>query len=217
MIELISIHIPKTAGRSFLSILNSVYGDKHVSHYETNFYPDKSTPEILQFKSQLKEEIKVIHGHFHYKEIQDIHKTNSSKVITWLRNPVERVISNYSFFIKRTHASADQEMQRRKNETLLEYARLENSKNRMVKFMDGLNVQDFYFIGLMENFDKDMEVLSEMLHWNKITIPRINDNSEFKTQLPQVTREEKKIIENLNKEDIQLYKRVLEIHKNRKA
>jgi len=218
MIELISIHIPKTAGRSFLAILNSVYGENHISHYETNFFPDKSTPEILQFKSQLKKDTRVIHGHFHYKEIQDIHKTSSSKVVTWLRDPVERVISNYSFFIKRaSQPSAESEIQGRKNETLLHYARLDNSRNRMVKFMDGLNLGDFYFIGLMENFSGDIEVLAGMLNWKKTAVPRINDNSEFKLQLPEVTNEERKIIEDLNKEDIELYKRVLEIHKNRKT
>jgi len=216
MIELISIHIPKTAGRSFLSILHSVYGSEHIAHFEKTFFPDKSVSEIQQFTSALSGGVLVIHGHFQYKEIKELHRRNNSKVIAWLRNPVERVISNYSFFMKRIRESPDDaELDRRKNETLLEYAALENSRNRMTKFMDGLELNRYFFIGITENFESDVRELASMLNWGSIDIPRINDNSGFKHQLPPVTDEQRKIIAELNREDLELYRTIVERKNNR--
>jgi len=216
MTELISIHIPKTAGRSFLAILQSVYGSELVMHFDRKNYPEKSIPDVEQFKLQLNEKIKVIHGHFRYKEFRDLEGFKNAKLITWVRNPVDRVISNYSFFKKRiTFALNDAELQRRKNESLLEYAFKDDTRNLMSQFTDGLKLNDFYFIGLMESFNSELLKLSEMLNWGSFEIPRINDNAEFKNQLPSVTEEEKTLIENLNAKDIELYSKVLELRKNR--
>lgn len=216
MVELISIHIPKTAGRSFLAILQSVYGSDLVMHFDRKNYPDKSVPDAEQFKKQLNEKIKIIHGHFRYKEIRDLKDFKNAKLIMWVRNPVDRVISNYSFFKKRiTLAPNDAELQKRKNESLLEYAFKDDTRNLMNQFIEGLKLDDFYFIGVMEYFDTELIKLAELLNWGSFEIPRINDNSSFKAQLPIVTDEEKILIENLNAKDIDLYSKVLELRNDR--
>lgn len=216
MIEIVSIHIPKTAGRSFLSILNTVYDSNIIAHFDRKNYNYKGTPEIEQFKSQLKSTTKIIHGHFQYKELVDLKNINTAKVITWLRNPVERVISNYSFFKKRISESLnDAELQNRRDEKLVEYAALENSRNRMSKFMEGLDLDWYYFVGITEHFNSDVSILAGMLKWKPFEIPRINVNTEFKSQLPPVSEKEKKIIEDLNRIDMELYFRALEIRKKR--
>lgn len=212
MVDLISIHIPKTAGRSFLAILNSVYGSSIIAHYERKNYADLPIAPVTRFKSQLNDSIKVIHGHFKFMDVSEIKDHHSSKVITWLRDPVERVISNYGFFMKRISlAPDDTELQARKNESLLDYARLEESKNRMSKFTEGLDINQFFFIGLTENFDSDIHELGRKLSWKFFNVPRLNDNGEFKSALPTVSTETRKIIEDLNGEDIELYRRVVEL------
>lgn len=211
MVELISIHIPKTAGRSFLSILKAQYGEGSVAHFEKKNYSDKKRA-AEQFKRSLTENSRVIHGHLHYKEIEDVHKKYNSRVIAWLRNPVDRVISNYSFFKKRISLSPeDAEMQRRSDVTLIEYANQEESRNRMSKFIQGIEPKDFYFIGITEHFERDIVELGELLNWSPLQIPRINDNREFKDGLPVVTEAEIKLIEELNKEDISLYESVVKL------
>lgn len=217
MIDLISIHIPKTAGRSFLAILKSVYGSDHVAHYESKNYIEKNIPPVIQFKLQLNDSVKVIHGHFKFTDIADVKSTSSSKVITWLRDPVERVISNFSFFRKRiTLAPDNAELQARKNETILEYAQMEESINRMCKFTKGLDINDYFFIGITEKFDSDIHILGKLLNWKSFNAPRINDNSEFKSGLPNISLETRKIIEALNGEDMELYRRVCEL-RNKKT
>jgi hypothetical protein len=211
MVELVSIHIPKTAGRSFVEILKAVYGENRVRHFDRKDYSDKSVPEVLQFISGLTESTTVIHGHFTYNDIRDIKNIHSAKLITWVRDPVERVFSNYSFFKKRiAEASEESELQKRKEETLIEYASLEHSRNRMSKFISGARLKDFFFIGVIEYFDSDIKTLSDMLGWPEISIPRVNINSEFKSKLPAVSENEKKVIRELNKDDVELYNNVLE-------
>lgn len=210
MIEIISIHIPKTAGRSFLSVLRNEYGDTFVSHFDRKSFPDKTIPEITQFKSELPNSIRAIHGHFNFCDISDLKEQHHAKVITWLRDPVERVISNYSFFKKRIAENpADPELQKRKAETLMEYARMENSRNRMYKFMKGLPVKDYFFIGITEHMAADMQSLAKMLNWKPVSIPRINDNTVFKKFLPAVNNSERREIAELNKFDLELYQEVL--------
>jgi hypothetical protein len=216
MIEIVSIHIPKTAGRSFLSILNTVYDSNIIEHFDRKNYNNKGFPEIEQFKSQLNSTTKIIHGHFHYNEIKNLNNINNAKVITWLREPVDRVISNFSFFKKRIFESSnDVELQNRREETLIEYASMENSRNRMSKFTQGLDIEKYYFVGITEHFNSEVGILAGMLKWKPFEIPRININTEFKSKLPSVSDKEKKIIEELNGNDMELYFRALEIRKKR--
>jgi hypothetical protein len=216
MLEIISIHIPKTAGSSFLTILDSVYNKHILANFDRKNYPDTAIPPPEQFILQLNNNISVIHGHFRYSEIKSLKDIKTAKVITWFRNPVERVISNYCFFKKRITLAPDNvELQNRKNETLIEYASQDFTRNRMNKFIEGLEVDKFFFIGITEYFNSDLKVLSKMLNWKSFDIPRINDNSEFKLLMPKATDEERKIIADLNKIDIDIYTKALEIRNKR--
>jgi hypothetical protein len=211
MIDLVSIHIPKTAGRSFLAVLKSVYDTASVAHFDRKNYPLGDRSPLEQFKSELTNDHRIVHGHFHYSEIKD-KIVSSTRVITWLRNPVERVISNYGFFkLRVSQLPDDEELKRRKNETLIEYASLENSRNRMQKFTAGLDIEKFFFVGITETFAYDVRILGEMMNWPPVPVSRINDNAIFKSGLPPVTNKERALIEELNREDVELYTRVLKI------
>jgi len=205
MIEIISIHIPKTAGRSFLAVLKSVYGENYVAHFDRKHFPDKSIPEIEQFLATLDATKRVIHGHFTYSEISALHRQFQPKIITWLRNPVDRVISNYNFFKKRiAEAPIDSELKLRKDESLLTYAQMETSCNRMSKFIKGIPLNDFFFIGIMEYFEKDLKYLGRILNWKPFNIPKINVNPESQVSHSHPSEIMNKI-ESLNSEDIKLY------------
>ena len=99
-IELISIHIPKTAGRSFHEVLKRVYGGSLDKRYEKkHFFPDPVKKE--QLSGVLPAGIRGIHGHLTISQVRHLIDKNQPKVITWVRNPVDRVISNYYYFMKR--------------------------------------------------------------------------------------------------------------------
>jgi len=98
-IELVSLHIPKTAGTSFRNILKEVYGSSHVARLDIrrNIEVDGRI-----FKgSGLKKGVQVVHGHFSFRKLTDNFDIPSGcPVVTWLREPAERVISNYYYLDK---------------------------------------------------------------------------------------------------------------------
>jgi len=211
MIELISIHLPKTGGTSFYNILQQVYGDRLSISYKRRDHKE-AIATYGAFSNSVAPTVTVLHGHLRYEEIKDIHENHSAKIITWLRDPVQRVISNYRFFIAGLHDPTRNPKnhainKHRINETLLEYAAIPANQNRMSSFLEGLPSSEFDFIGLLEYFEEDLQRLAQLLHWPPFDIPRLN------TSRPNSNPQDKAIIDQIatwNSKDMTLYQNVLE-------
>jgi hypothetical protein len=106
---IISLHLPKTAGTSFAYALEQ--------HFKTRFFKDYTdfpinTPRYERNRAALQAslsytendfiDIDCIHGHF--LPIKYLLLANKHEIIfvTWMRNPVERVLSHY-FYWKRSY------------------------------------------------------------------------------------------------------------------
>ena len=99
-IEIISIHIPKTAGTSFRNILKAVYSKEQVVRIDISLPSEKTSFPSTSHPppKHLPRGCRVIHGHFRYRDLAEFYKLNSDiPIITWVRDPVERVISNYYY------------------------------------------------------------------------------------------------------------------------
>lgn len=218
-IQLVSIHIPKTAGTSFRNTLKQVYGENQVKRLDIAI--DKFTLEQQPFQSdKLDKGIEVIHGHIFYELL--IEKINISKdvpIITWLRDPVARVISNYKYLSKRLAEELDEEgkglnilakMQR----TLVEYAHDEINRNRMSKFLAGIEPEDISFIGITEYFSDDLKDLAQFLDWKNVEEYMVNVTGK---KIDDVSEEDKAIIRQLNRDDVALYQKAIELRNQRKG
>lgn len=160
-VELVSIHIPKTAGTSFRNILKQMYGEQQVIRIDITL-PSEKTPfsSVQPSTERLPDEVRIIHGHFRFPDIAALyHLDPDVPVITWLRDPVERVISNY-FYLQKILREIIQEEQRRVNilskmeKTLLEYASADINRNRTSKFLEGLRLQDLFLSEFRNIFQK---------------------------------------------------------------
>lgn len=213
MIDLISIHIPKTAGRSFYNILEQVYGSKLSISYKRQDLT-KALENHSSLAASIAEKISVIHGHLYYRELGQIHKTTNARLICWLRDPVDRVVSNYHFFIRGLQNPSRNPAgyavnKHRINETLIEYASKEGTRNRMSKFLDGIHIDDLFFIGLQEHFEEDVLRLGKMLDWPDVVISMINKNPDKENKKP-ISFQIRQKIETLNALDYELFHRVIE-------
>lgn len=209
MIDLISIHIPKTAGTSFYQVLEREYDNKvSISIKRKHLVNDKNP-----LKNVILPHTKIIHGHFLYSEVKSIHDRDNSDIIVWLRDPVARVVSNYNFFIsglnnKKRNLKNYFINKHRKNETLLEYASKEENRNRMTKFLEGIDLEDIFFIGLVEYFNEDLDALASKLNWSLVNVPYLNKGTNASANYNENVLQQ---LQAWNSKDIELYKKALQI------
>lgn len=212
-IQLLSIHIPKTAGTSFYNVLEQVYpiglspSLKRRDLANSDGVNGKTAIDLSQYK--------VVHGHITWQEAAQYCDKENTKIICWLRNPVDRVLSNYRFFISRlAHPEFNPEVakinQHRLQETPVEYAEREENRNRMSKFTAGLVPEDFFFIGLVECFNQDLQYLAKLLEWPSFVNPHLNQGFGN----PEYALEIREAVANLNEQDMDLYSRVIALKAN---
>lgn len=80
------LHIPKTAGTSFIATLDSLFDYNSI-------YPEKVWHELLKKPPNDLGKYKLIRGHFGYNVLPLLHK--KPIYLTMLRDPIERTISQY--------------------------------------------------------------------------------------------------------------------------
>lgn len=218
-IELVSVHIPKTAGTSFRHSLLTEYGKKAVARLDIQLEDEaiKLNQKKID-KPDLPSYIKVLHGHFSpYLLEKHFDLPKEAPIVTWLRDPVERVASNYFYLAKRLREELQEEKKQlnilsKMQRSLLEYAGAEVNQNRMYKFLNGMKLREFDFVGIQEYFSEDLSALARFLKW---TSP-----AEFhhnKTGPYELSEAERSQIKSWNNLDVQLYEEALKLREARIA
>lgn len=202
MNRIFSIHIPKTAGTSFYSIL---------THHEKSVSPHLKRRDVKDHQGlDSWINFRVIHGHYHYSECAP-YITDDDLIIVWVRDPVKRVISNYNHFKSGLQNPSRnpliyKENQHRINESLLEYAMREENRNRISTFLEGIQYGKNVFVGQVDKFEQDILRLAGLLGWKgKINIPFLNVGGQYEPDVSSYFIDQ---LANLNKRDILLYNRL---------
>jgi hypothetical protein len=214
-LELVSIHIPKTAGTSFRNTLREVYGENNVIRLDIGLVRQEvRIEEKLYDLPTFPPNTKVIHGHFSYPLlIKNFSIPKETPIITWLRDPVKRVISNYFYLAKRLEEELDEEgkglnILRKMQRSLIEYARFEGAQNRQSKFLSGLTLENLQFVGIVETYEEDIQQLSQILEWPKTPIFTHNQTNRDTSIISQKDIDE---IRELNSADLKLYEQALNL------
>jgi hypothetical protein len=216
--ELISVHIPKTAGTSFRHILKQVYGESAVVRLDINARGKKvRLDEQLYEAAELPAGVRVLHGHFSPAAVAErFAGVEKLPAITWLRHPVDRVISNYFYLKKRLAEELDEEAKglnilRKMQRSLLEYAADDMNRNRQHKFLAGRALEDFAFVAIQEHYDEDLAAMGKHLGWPPVEAVKYNVTGTG----PQVTDEDRATIAALNPLDMALYEHGVALRERR--
>ena len=193
-------HLPKTGGSSLVMSFRQWLGHEAVENIAR-----RDLPEGLHKIDPL---ISAINGHFDFIDLPQYLDLDAWQKIVWLRDPVNRVVSNYHFFKKTLTHPKPHAVERarinahRVNEPLLTYAALSENRNTMSSMLNGANPSDFDFIGQLETMSADLERLAGQLGFPVLTtVPRVNV-----TAYAAPTEREIEEIRALNQEDIVWYK-----------
>jgi hypothetical protein len=190
---LLSIHIPKCGGISLTTTLKEWYGDNLLLHY----YNERETimPKKYKFKKRYSYKYKkniCVHGHFngnrgfgvddYYPEIK--------QAITFLRDPLEIALSVFHFNQRRTK-EGDNYRDGKKREITNDIDEFLENANSYIKFfipkemsLEKINEYfDNYFIhvGVVEHFQKSIDILAEKLNKAKVIISHENISERLVT------------------------------------
>ena len=214
MLELLSIHIPKTGGTSFYDMLCQSYGEEAVGISYRRRDVLKANEQFGSLSASIPPSQKVLHGHLFYHEVKEMHQSSGAKVICWLRDPIERVISNYRFFIHRLqnpkiNPAVYELNKHRVNESLLKYASYRENRNVMSQYLKGLPLESIDFIGFLDHFEEDVKRLEKLLDWEPVQLPHLNKGAIKRST--ELSDKERKKLTRWNKRDIALYNKAKEL------
>lgn len=207
MIEVVSVHIGKTAGTTFLSVLSDVYGSDGV----LEIY-NQSDKQLYASQDAISKQVKAIHGHFSTNLYQGCFP--DAKWVVWLRHPIFRLISQY-FYSKTIKAESKADTM-----NILEFAELPGMQNRLSSYVNQMKLADFYFVGMQEFFLEDITELKEAMGWPEFRVSVRNSNrySGYQESLQKILGDSRLIskLASLNNQDMELYQTALDLRAKRR-
>jgi hypothetical protein len=172
---LISVHLPKTAGSSFLRGLEQHFGERLVQDYgdrpinkgtvKRNFDAVQSCVLNTGSRSRFRN-IDCIHGHFMPLKYRYLSTPTPKLSVVWVRDPVERLASHYQYWVERYHPIDSGKLHRRVVEekwSLERFCLGPEMKNVYSKFFWGFSLRRFDFVGITEFYDSEIERFSQQI------------------------------------------------------
>jgi hypothetical protein len=177
--QLCFIHIPKTAGTTLTSLLNSKF-------HQSKICPAEVWSELVDLPREDLAQYRLFRGHFFYDMGELLPRP--PVYITMLRHPIERVISGYEFMRRNTPTRTEALLNHHKAKTmtLMEYVSdldnpsMANSQTRhlsLSRYKDEpeawlavakQHLEEFACFGLVEHFQDSMALLSYTFGWNPL-------------------------------------------------
>lgn len=225
------MHIPKTAGSSFsveICKARPKYRNIHADYSDPYVDEEASVNEALQ-RFLLLEDIhryRSASGHLPWEMVAQIRdKIPNTRVVTMLRSPVKRIISEYRYQRTEMHPPYKRFME--EYPTLESYVETPKFQNRMARFIGGLDAdqdelirrvdEDFAFAGVLEMYPMSFNITFDLMgcsgRFPKEYLRKTPDISETEVNL---TPELLARIRKLNRLDIAVYKHVRESLKLRR-
>jgi hypothetical protein len=138
---------------------------------------------------------KVIFGHVPAKKY--INLSRYKNIITFVRDPIERVVSEYKHVIRHEKYSG----------TLSNFANMPRNKNTMHQYLSGVSWVALGYIGLSSRYDESVEMMNAIYGLNLYSKKL---NLSPKLQKIKISQEDREELEKLNQLDISLYAQAAE-------
>lgn len=221
--KIIFLHIPKAGGTTIHSIINRCYSPKEIH----NIIIQKgrlTIQEFIELDVEAKNEINILKGHLVFGLHESFPNPRDVKYITYLRNPVDRIISQFKYIHKMPNHYLYEKV-KSSGISAVDFALSDWSielDNGQVRLISGFNPVElnvirnehleiarsnlkshFIFTGILENFDDSLLLMKEKLNWESLPYYRKLNVTEEKIILSDKDR---KAIEERNKYDMELYR-----------
>ena len=210
---LISVHLPKTGGSSFKLSLDQHFGQNILLDYADlpiNTPPLQRNRNVLisALKNAERDfgEVECIHGHFMPAKYLLLNTIKPQIFVTWMRHPVERVISHY-YFWQRFYLPEAPPLHKRIVEekwSLEKFCLSDEMRDFYNQFLWGFPLQNFNFIGITEHFEEDFMYFTQKFLQTNMASYKVNINENKKGSYP-ISKSFMKQIESFHQVDMELY------------
>lgn len=222
--KLISLHLPKTAGSSFRTTLEDVFAERLLCDYGDRSI---SKPPLLRHQEVLAAALSVaeygageydcVHGHFLPVKYLPLADRESCYFITWMRHPVERLISHYHFWQQSYHPESAPPHHRRVVEegwSLEQFCLSEQFRNLYTQYLWGFPLENFTFVGITEHYSEDLDYFAEHVLKQPLNKHRVNVTAGSSAR-QRLSPDTQRSVERFHAADIQLYERALQMRARR--
>ena len=202
MLPLFFVHIPKTAGTSFRKSAEVFFNEPHVAY---DYSPSSSETSVLVqscvyekcnvldfYQSAVNQSLRFLSGHVNAGKY--IHLFEARNTLTFLRDPVQRIVSEYYHFVRHNNYKGD----------LPSFYRKPQFINRQSKILHGVPVEALGFVGLTERYEQGLDILNQAYGTN-IQSVSMNMGRKDKTAEYELPEDQLNEIRSLNEDDLQLY------------
>jgi hypothetical protein len=217
---IISVHFPKTAGTSFGAALETRFGAAFLRDYadlpiNTPEYERNRTALQVALSNAEKDftGVECIHGHFLPVKYLLMATKREVTFVTWMRNPVERVLSHYYFWRRSYDPETAPRLHRKvmeENWTVEQFCLSSQLKDLYGKFLWGFSIENFDFMGITEFYDQDFPYFSKRFLGLDLEIKKINMGDRAGGDYP-IDKSFRKQVEAFHERDMDLYRRALEM------
>lgn len=215
MTPLFFVHIPKTAGTSFRLGAERYFGTERITYDYGN--SSSATSDLVKdflygdvadfwgFAEQCRQQaVAMVGGHVNIGRFVSLFGINST--VTFLRDPLQRMASEYSHFVRHYAYKGD----------FRDFYSRPVMHNRQSKILHGVSSEAIGMIGITERYAESLELLNA--HYG-IDIPHREDN-QGKARLDaahELSEEDISELTRLNARDIALYEHSIRLFDTRMA
>lgn len=209
---IISVHIRKCAGTTLRLGLEQCLGPRVLFDYGDEIgssWPSsvaKRTRRLAKAQSRprpLVRDFDLIHGHFYRSKYDFL--PGPRRYMTFLRDPVQRVLSNY-FYLKRNlgRQNPDSILVNRLGFSLLEFAQHADNQNLQSQYLQSETLDGLDFVGIVENYADSVARMNARLELQVPVTDAHNVNAEAQGDYT-VSPKDRAVIEDCNRVDLRLY------------
>lgn len=172
---LISLHLPKTAGTRFRSVLESHFADRLLVDYaDAPLHETVAARRLRALQSGVGlratprrlQTVDAVHGHFLAIKYSLWRGGRRWRRVTWLRDPVERLASHYYYWRRSYQPLESGALHRRMMDddwSLERFCLGPELRNIYRQFLWGVPLGRFDFVGITEHFDDDIGDFSRLI------------------------------------------------------